>query len=153
MSGRTALSLFYRGENRAKWVRNYVINMKKIDEKIFAEYNISVYIDRIQYQMLSIATNFDVKKGCDDMVTTESVTIRVPIGMSKYLTASDAESELTRNALLLYPYVANQTISHGRAAEILGIKKSEFPRILRNYETINFQDFFMTFYLHVFNNG
>lgn len=35
------------------------------------------------------------------------------------------KTELTRNALLLYPYILNQTISHGRAAEILGIRKSE----------------------------
>ena len=35
------------------------------------------------------------------------------------------ETELTRNALLLYPYILDQTISHGRAAEILGIRKSE----------------------------
>ena len=33
--------------------------------------------------------------------------------------------EMIRNALLLYPYIFNQTISHGRAAEILGIRKSE----------------------------
>lgn len=45
--------------------------------------------------------------------------------MSKYQNCTDPETELTRNALLLYPYILNQTISHGRAAEILGIKKSE----------------------------
>lgn len=59
------------------------------------------------------------------MVTTESITIRVPAGMKKYLADTNAETELTRNALLLYPYIVNQTISHGRAAEILGIRKSE----------------------------
>ena len=59
------------------------------------------------------------------MVTTESITIRVPAGMKKYLADTNTETELTRNALLLYPYIANQTISHGRAAEILGIRKSE----------------------------
>ena len=59
------------------------------------------------------------------MVTTESVTINVPKGMSKYLVTMNPETELTRNALLLYPYILNQTISHGRAAEILGIRKSE----------------------------
>lgn len=59
------------------------------------------------------------------MVTTESVTIKVPVGMSKYLNAVNSEAELTRNALLLYPYILNQTISHGGAAEILGIRKSE----------------------------
>ena len=59
------------------------------------------------------------------MVTTESVTIKVPVGMSKYLITINPEAELTRNALLLYPYILDQTISHGRAAEILGIRKSE----------------------------
>jgi hypothetical protein len=30
-----------------------------------------------------------------------------------------------RNALLLYPYILNRKISHGKAAEILGIHKLE----------------------------
>ena len=59
------------------------------------------------------------------MVKKESVTINVPTGMAKYLVTLNPEAELTRNALLLYPYILNQTISHGRAAEILGIRKSE----------------------------
>lgn len=59
------------------------------------------------------------------MVTTETITIEVPVGMSKYLEVINPELEFTRNALLLYPYILNQTISHGRAAEILGIRKSE----------------------------
>ena len=63
------------------------------------------------------------------MVTTETVTINVPIGMSRYLVAIDPESELRRNALLLYPYIYNQTIAHGRAAEILGISKWELITI------------------------
>ena len=68
------------------------------------------------------------------MVTTESVTIKVPAGMSKYLVTMTPEAELTRNALLLYPCILNQTISHGRAAEILGIKKSE---LIDLYEELN----------------
>ena len=63
------------------------------------------------------------------MITTESVTIRVPVGMSKYLRAVSPETELIRNALLLYPYILNQTISHGGAAEILGIRKFELTDI------------------------
>lgn len=35
------------------------------------------------------------------------------------------ESALTGNALSLYPYIRNQTISHGKAAEILGIRKAK----------------------------
>lgn len=30
---------------------------------------------------------------------------------------------MKRNALILYPYIKDLTISHGRAAEILGIRK------------------------------
>ncbi len=75
------------------------------------------------------------------MVTTESVTIRVPIGMSKYLKSMDSETELARNALLLYPYILNQTISHGGAAEILGIRKSELIDI---YDKLGFSYLDMT---------
>jgi hypothetical protein len=42
------------------------------------------------------------------------------------------ETWLTRNALLLYPYILDQTISHGYAAEILGIKKSKLIDIYDN---------------------
>lgn len=53
------------------------------------------------------------------------VTIQVPDGMVMYLKPRNRHAELVRNALLLYPYINNDTISHGRAAEILGITKYE----------------------------
>ncbi len=59
------------------------------------------------------------------MAMTESVMIKVPAGMSKYLECRNPKTKLIRNALLLYPYILNQTISHGGMAEILGIGKSE----------------------------
>lgn len=59
------------------------------------------------------------------MVKTESITIQVLVEMRKYLEELSPELELRRNALLLYPYILNQSISHGRAAEIFGIEKSE----------------------------
>ena len=37
------------------------------------------------------------------MVTTESITVRVPVGMKKYLADTNTETELSRNELLLYP--------------------------------------------------
>lgn len=49
--------------------------------------------------------------------------INVPKDMLIYLTVDDQQSELERNAMLLYPYVKNETLSNGRAAEILGISK------------------------------
>ena len=52
-----------------------------------------------------------------------------------------SETELARNALLLYPYILNQTISHGRAAEILGIGKSE---LIDLYDRLGYSYFDMT---------
>lgn len=74
------------------------------------------------------------------MVMTELVTIEVPVGMSKYLITTNSETELIRNALLLYPHILNQTISHGRAAEILGIRKSELIDI---YDKLGYSYFDM----------
>ena len=34
-----------------------------------------------------------------------------------------------RNALLLYPSIANDTISHGKAAELLGMHKTELLQL------------------------
>lgn len=75
------------------------------------------------------------------MVKKESVTINVPTGMAKYLVTLNPEAELTRNALLLYPYILNQTISHGRAAEILGIRKLE---LIDLYDKLGYSYFDMT---------
>ena len=53
------------------------------------------------------------------------VNIKLPIGMNMYITPQNKQAELERNALLLYPYINDKTISHGKAAEILGISKFE----------------------------
>lgn len=58
------------------------------------------------------------------MIMTD-VKIQVPDGMVSYVITHDEQSELTRNAMLLYPYIKNLTMSHGKAAEILGIRKNE----------------------------
>ncbi len=58
-------------------------------------------------------------------MTLTEVKISVPLEMASYITSDDEKTELERNALLLYPYIKNLTISHGRAAEILGIRKYE----------------------------
>ena len=41
----------------------------------------------------------------------------------------------------MYPYILNQTISHGRAAEILGIRKSE---LIDLYDKLGYSYFDMT---------
>lgn len=105
--------------------------LKVIDELRTYEYNIIVSIEFL----------INIRKGCDNMVATETITIKVPAGMKKYMADTNVEMELTRNALLLYPYIANRTISHGRAAEILGIRKSELIDI---YDKLGYSYFDMT---------
>lgn len=53
------------------------------------------------------------------------INIKVPVEMAVYLEPSGKVTELERNAMLLYPYILKQVISHGRAAEILGIRKND----------------------------
>lgn len=53
------------------------------------------------------------------------INIKVPVEMAVYLETSGKVTELERNAMLLYPYILKQVISHGRAAEILGIRKND----------------------------
>lgn len=64
-------------------------------------------------------------------MTMTEVKIQVPVDMVSYVTTYDEQSEIMRNAMLLYPYIKDLTISHGKAAEILGIHK---------YELINLYD-------------
>lgn len=66
------------------------------------------------------------------------VNIKVPPEMAMYLKPSSQIVELERNALLLYPYILKQVISHGRAAEILGIRKNELIDI---YDKLGFSYF------------
>lgn len=51
------------------------------------------------------------------------IEITVPEEMVPFVLPSEREALLRRNAMLLYPYVQDCTISHGKAAEILGISK------------------------------
>lgn len=53
----------------------------------------------------------------------DSLEIKLPLIAKNYV-LDDTTDEM-RNALLLYPSIVNQTISHGRAAELLGMRKTE----------------------------
>jgi hypothetical protein len=72
-----------------------------------------------------------------------NVQVKVPKEMQIYFTddyVTDASDELKRNALLLYPYIYKNVISHGRAAEILGIKKLD---LIDLYDQMGFPYFDM----------
>lgn len=70
-----------------------------------------------------------------------AVEIKVPEDMKPYVIKEDSNDVLIRNALLLYPYIMNKTISHGKAAEILGIGKLE---IIDLYSSIGLSYFDQT---------
>ena len=56
---------------------------------------------------------------------TVTIQIAVPVDMKSYLDGEDQEQVFERNAMMIYPFIYNMTISHGRAAEILGVHKTD----------------------------
>ena len=57
------------------------------------------------------------------------VSIEMPDEMIVYARPSDKNEQLKINAMILYPHIQQGTISHGRAAEILGIFKMDLIRL------------------------
>lgn len=58
-------------------------------------------------------------------MTMQEVSINIPDAMVEYATTQNESSQLMRNAMILFPYIQNETISHGKAAQILGIHKMD----------------------------
>ncbi|MCD7834031.1 MAG: UPF0175 family protein [Lachnospiraceae bacterium] len=61
-------------------------------------------------------------KGVDSMTTTR-VEIDIPEKMTQYVVLNDEKAVKIRNAMVLYPYIKKGQISHGKAAELLGMYK------------------------------
>ncbi len=61
-----------------------------------------------------------------------TISMEIPDEMITFAKPSNKEDELTRNAMILYPYIKQGTISHGRAAEILGIFKMDLITLYGN---------------------
>lgn len=79
----------------------------------------------------------------DDFMEYATIQITVPKDMETYFTDNysfESNEVIKRNALLLYPYVYKKVISHGRAAEILGIKKLD---LIDLYDNMGFPYFDM----------
>ena len=64
---------------------------------------------------------------------TVNIQIAIPEDMRTYLENEDQERDFERNAMILYPFIHNLTISHGRAAEILGVHKTD---LIEFYDSI-----------------
>ena len=56
----------------------------------------------------------------NDMTT---ISFDVPSALASFMGGIQPQPPFERNAMLLYPYIQNMTISHGRAAELLGVNK------------------------------
>ena len=56
---------------------------------------------------------------------TVNIQLMVPEDMTPYIMDEDMEHSFARNAMILFPYIQNLTISYGRAAEILGVHKTD----------------------------
>lgn len=59
------------------------------------------------------------------IMDTIKVEIDIPKEIEQFTVLRDKDAQLVRNAMLVYPYIQNGTISHGRAAEMLGIFKMD----------------------------
>lgn len=58
-------------------------------------------------------------------MTTKKVEIDIPEAIVQYTVLLDNEALLKRNAMLVYPYIQDGSISYGKAAEMLGVRKMD----------------------------
>ena len=65
----------------------------------------------------------------------ELTEAQIPKELLALLRSDQKSGSIERNALLLYPYIQNLTISHGRAAEILHISKW---KLIELYDKLGF---------------
>ena len=56
-------------------------------------------------------------------MTMTKVEIDVPEEIVPYTVLEDKDAQITRNAMLVYPYIKSGVMSHGKAAEMLGLHK------------------------------
>lgn len=58
-----------------------------------------------------------------------NVQIDVPEALAPFASPKDEQAKLLRNAMIIFPFIQDETISYGRAAEILKLKKIELIRL------------------------
>lgn len=65
-------------------------------------------------------------------MTMQAVSIKIPDTIAEYTVVEDEKELLTRNAMILFPYIKKEVISHGKAAELLGIPKIDLIALYSN---------------------
>lgn len=79
-----------------------------------------------QFEKLHKKKKHDTIQKTDKKVhfmTLQPATIQISIEMKPYINTHKSEIDFKQRALLLYPFIQNNTLSHGKAAEILGMSK------------------------------
>ena len=56
---------------------------------------------------------------------TVTVELRLPKSVAVLIGGADEATAFEKSAMLLYPYIQKKVISHGRAAELMGVSKRE----------------------------
>ena len=80
---------------------------------------------RIACRISDRFVRFFKQKSDKGEVVMAIINMDLPDEMIQYVVPKDKEAQLIRNAMMLYPYIQNGTISHGKAAEILGVFKMD----------------------------
>jgi len=52
-----------------------------------------------------------------------NVQITIPKALKPFVAVETEQEILVRNAMIIFPFIQNETISHGKTAEILNLRK------------------------------
>ena len=58
-----------------------------------------------------------------------SIQIEIPEALLPFARPKDEREQLLRNAMIIFPFIQDETISYGRAAEILNLKKIDLIQL------------------------
>ena len=70
-----------------------------------------------------------------------NVQIDIPEALLPFINPKDEREQLLRNAMIIFPFIQDETISYGRAAEILNLKKID---LIQLYGSLGFPYFNLT---------
>ena len=70
-----------------------------------------------------------------------NVQIDIPEALAPFVNPKDEREQLLRNAMIIFPFIQDETISYGRAAEILNLNKID---LIQLYASLGFPYFHLT---------
>lgn len=66
-------------------------------------------------------------------ILEKEVTVKLPVDAVQYLVPTEETLRTEQHALMMYPYIKNGLLSHGRVAEILNMNKYELISIYARF--------------------